>query len=190
MSLVHVTAYLLTRLIQTICLNMHPLDEKASFCTPSQTLVASMTAMQFVSTDRDNATIWVARGAPRRWYAPTSNTSSGAVVLGAQRAPSRWGTVNFTVAPQADATTVVSVAVDFVQPTDARVRVPTLMVRVRAPIAGATIVNAVVSNGASADCNVAEVRSDAEIVVVRPSAAAAKSMIMSSCSITVSFSRL
>ena len=42
-------------------------DIQASFCTPSQTLVASMTAMQFVSTDRDNATIWIARGAPRRW---------------------------------------------------------------------------------------------------------------------------
>eukprot|EP01047_Picozoa_sp_COSAG01_P096430 COSAG01_NODE_26932_length_699_cov_0.920000_1_plen_127_part_10 len=35
---------------------------QASFCTPSQTLVASMTAMQLVSYDRQHATIWLARG--------------------------------------------------------------------------------------------------------------------------------
>lgn len=45
---------------------------QASFCTPSQTLVSAMTAMQLVDSHRDHPTIWVARGAPRRWYAHTS----------------------------------------------------------------------------------------------------------------------
>lgn len=48
---------------------------QASFCTPSQTLVASMTAMQLLDYERQNATIWIARGAPRRWYAAEPDAS-------------------------------------------------------------------------------------------------------------------
>ena len=161
-------------------------DLQASFCTPSQTLAASMTAMQFVSTDRDNATIWVARGAPSRWYAPApAPAPAGSVTIGAKRAPSRWGTVNFTMAPQA-ASVAVTVAVDFVQPAGARVHPPTLMLKVRAATATDAIKSATVT-GASTDCEIIEVRPDAEIVVVRPTAAAAKAMAVKECAISVLF---
>eukprot|EP00037_Helgoeca_nana_P011135 m.99735 g.99735 ORF g.99735 m.99735 type:complete len:117 (-) comp20636_c0_seq1:129-479(-) len=41
---------------------------QADFCVPSQTLVASMTAIQLVYSDRDARVVWLARAAPRRWY--------------------------------------------------------------------------------------------------------------------------
>jgi hypothetical protein len=64
---------------------------QANFCTPSQMLVASMTALQFISEERDGpATVWLARGAPVRWF-----TDPGG--FGVEAAPCRYGTVSFAV---------------------------------------------------------------------------------------------
>ena len=78
---------------------------QASFCTPSQTLVASMTAMQLLHYERLNATIWIARGAPRRWYNDAEsddslNASSVRQLFGVQNGPTRWGNVSFRVGAQ------------------------------------------------------------------------------------------
>jgi len=102
-------------------------DIQDSFCTPSQTLVASMTAMQFVSTERDTATIWLGRAVPRRWFAPDPSNSS-VVTVGATAAPSRWGTVSFGVVPGTGAAspTMISLAVDFLQPKGAQAHPPTV----------------------------------------------------------------
>ena len=165
---------------------------QASFCTPSQTLAASMTAMQFVSTERDNATIWLARAAPRRWYDPAAANEHG-VMLGAQRAPSRWGTVSFNIsAPQAHGggDVVVALALNFSAPAGGRAHKPTLMVRVRDPNGGnATIAGATVSDPGTADCVVVQTLPVAELVVVRPTPSAAASGLVSRCELSVRFER-
>jgi hypothetical protein len=74
--------------------------------------------MQLVDSDRDNATVWIARGAPRRWYADDGATTvladtaghahtashgtgaAPAVMFSAAFAPSRWGVVGFTMGAQ------------------------------------------------------------------------------------------
>ena len=73
---------------------------QADFCTPSQTLIASMTAMQYVYAERDNATVWLAKAAPRRWFSDDiGEHGSGAAgeLFGVRNAPSRWGNVSFSI---------------------------------------------------------------------------------------------
>ena len=89
---------------------------QASFCTPSQTLISSMTAMQLVDSERQNTTVWIARAAPRRWYAsdPASDGgAAGGTLFGVAHAPSRWGTVSFGVGPQSSGVTAINISVDF-----------------------------------------------------------------------------
>ena len=170
-----------------------------SFCTPSQTLIASMTAMQLVDSERDNATVWIARGAPRRWYAGDADDGSAAVggaaapgvMFGATSAPSRWGVVTFSVGPQVQSTTAVTVSVDFSQPVGAVQHTPTLMVRIRDPTGTRSLASAVVSGaGASAaaaaapDCEVVQVLPSKEIVAVRP---IGKATAMQHCTILATF---
>ncbi len=40
---------------------------EADFCTPSEMLTTSMTAMQLYWTEWDSNAIWLAKAAPRRW---------------------------------------------------------------------------------------------------------------------------
>lgn len=165
---------------------------QASFCTPSQTLVASMTAMQFVSTDRDNATIWIARGVPRRWFSSVPAPGAGGVVIGAKGAPSRWGTVTFAVVPNSTArTSLVSLDVDFTQPAGARVHTPTFMVRVRDPRPGSgsrNVTGAVASHPAGQpDCEVVDVLTGDDVVVVQPSPTAVSASAVTMCHLTVHF---
>jgi hypothetical protein len=102
---------------------------QADFCTPSQMLVATMTAMQFVYEDRDVRAVFLARAAPRRWY------ETG---FGVQNGPTRYGKYSFTVAAFNASTQSVSVVVaaNTSQPSDAAAgaRVPpTITLRVRHP---------------------------------------------------------
>ena len=113
------------------------------------------------------------------------------MTLGAKAAPSRWGTVSFSMTPHegSPASIAVNVSVDFAQPAGSQVHVPTLMVRVRDATHGgnATIASATVVGGAGADCEVAEVRARTEIVVVRPTALAIKTEAMTHCELSVKF---
>merc|ERR1712107_796587 len=88
---------------------------QANFCVPSQMLVATMTAMQFVTEDRDSPTLWLARAAPRRWYAEGAGFS-------VQDAPSRYGIVSFQVTPQAGFVTVTLKAKFYSQNVDVKLR--------------------------------------------------------------------
>lgn len=165
-------------------------DIQASFCTPSQTLVASMTAMQLLSYDRQNATIWIARAAPRRWYEPDANDeisdlssdpegiNSGATsvttaalnasstLFGVINGPTRWGTVNFSVGPQVNNVAEVRIAVDFKMPAGAAQHPPKLQVRIRDPSGTKALASAVVEP--PAHCVVASVQRDQELVTIKP----------------------
>lgn len=79
---------------------------QASFCTPSQMLVSSMTAMQVLSESRDTEEIWLARAAPRRWYAAGFSVDNG---------PTRYGNITFAVAAVSGASTNVTLGADFTQ---------------------------------------------------------------------------
>ena len=52
-------------------------------------LVSSMTAMQVLSESRDIEELWLARAAPRRWYAAGFSVTNG---------PTRYGNISFAVA--------------------------------------------------------------------------------------------
>jgi hypothetical protein len=101
---------------------------QASFCTPSQMLVSSMTAMQVVSESRDTEEIWLARAAPRRWYAAGFGVANG---------PTRYGNVTYAVARVVDAgtggKTNFSLSTDFTQLPHVHAPQPTLHMRVRWP---------------------------------------------------------
>ena len=163
---------------------------QADFCVPSQTLVAYMTALQLVYADRDSPTIFLARGAPRRWY---KGDHTGGLAFGTSRAPSRWGQVSFTVSPpsplsgseHANATTSVALAVDFAAPHGANARTPTIVLRVRDPNGKAKLIGASVR--AHDDCEVREVTGDAELITLVPTAEATKAMAVRQCVVLARF---
>ena len=142
-----------------------------------------MTAMQLLSYDKQTATIWVARAAPRRWYEPddegsypssdpkgvitaatTLNASS--TLFGVTNGPTRWGNVTFSVGPQVSNVAEVRIAVDFKMPAGATKHLPTLQVRIRDPSGTKTLKSAVVA--IPAQCVVASVHHDQELVTIRP----------------------
>ena len=150
---------------------------QASFCTPSQTLVASMTAMQLLDYDRADAVIWVARAAPRRWYdydmqdrnSPGANSTSprsSSVLFGVVNGPTRWGNVTFSVSPQVDSVTNVRIAVDFRAPVGAVQHSPVVHVRIRDTGGLKVLSSATVSP--LAKCLVKSVSSDREQVTIAP----------------------
>ncbi len=163
-------------------------EVQADFCVPSQTLVALMTALQLVSAERDAPTIFLARGAPRRWY---EGDGTSEVAFGVSHAPSRWGLVNFSISTPARSVdgkthiTVVNIAVDFAQPDGAQARSPTLMLRVRDPNGNATLSGAVVE--AHDECAVREVWSATETIVVIPTPRAHKAKAVRTCVVIVQF---
>lgn len=62
----------------------------ADYCVPSQLVVPLLLRWMLVWEGWDEEGLWLARAAPRRWFA------SG---FGVHRAPTRWGTVEFIVTP-------------------------------------------------------------------------------------------
>jgi hypothetical protein len=152
-----------------------------------------MTASQLVDSERQNATVWIARAAPRRWYASNATTNSEAATAAStalfrvSNAPSRWGTVGFEMGPQVNHVTAVNLTIEF-KKADGQVvvRPPTLMVRVRDPDGRAVLASAAVKPGS--DCEVVDVHGAREIVVVRPTAAAVAAMRVGSCVLNACFS--
>lgn len=158
-------------------------DLQASFCTPSQMLISSMTAMQLISFERDEPTIWIARGAPRRWYSGSTHTT----LFGASQAPTRWGLVNYSLSTM-EAETLVNISVNFSQPGNVKSKSPTLMVRVRGATSNLKLANAFVSNTTSpVDCIVENIIVDTEIVRISPTPEADKAAAIVHCTIIVTF---
>ena len=79
-------------------------ENDVSFCIVSQILIARLTRWQLVfddayrsggssSSDNTAASVWLARGAPRRWYLKNAGG------FGVENAPTYHGAVSFTVTP-------------------------------------------------------------------------------------------
>ena len=162
---------------------------QAGFCVPSQTLVARMTAMQFVSEAvgtvmgardgdgrgatslLDPPTVWLARAAPRRWYGP------GGDGFRVERAPTRLGAFSFAMssrpAPGAGVANVTIAAQLLPPPPGAGQAsdVPSfadVKVRVRELSGGkAVLVGAVLSGAEGVHVTVESVLPLQEIVVLR-----------------------
>ena len=86
-----------------------------------------MTAMQLVVDSRDSEEIWLARAAPRRWYAEG---------FGVRNGPTRYGNVTYTLDAMADSKIRLSLSADFTQLPHVHAPQPTLHARVRWPGAG------------------------------------------------------
>ena len=95
-----------------------------------------MTAMQLVVDSRDSEEIWLARAAPRRWYAEGFSVRNG---------PTRYGNVTYALDAMADSKIRLSLSADFTQLPHVHAPTPTLHARVRWPgdaakqIAAATV---------------------------------------------------
>ena len=132
---------------------------QASFCTPSQMLVSSMTAMQVLSESRDEEALWLARAAPRRWYADGFNVTNG---------PTRYGNLSFAIAGASSdgGATNVKLRADFTQSAHVHAPTPTLHVRVRWPTAPAKQLASATAT-AGGDCEVVSTDAHAEMISVR-----------------------
>ena len=134
---------------------------QASFCTPSQMLVSSMTAMQFLSESRDEEALWLARAAPRRWYAEGFNVTNG---------PTRYGNLSFAISGAGgaggDGATSVRLRANFTQRPHVHAPKPTLHVRVRWPTTAPTKQLASATAKAGSDCEVVSTDAHAEMIDV------------------------
>ena len=65
-----------------------------------------MTAMQLVVDSRDSEEIWLARAAPRRWYAEG---------FGVRNGPTRYGNVTYALDAMADSKIRLSLSAGFTQ---------------------------------------------------------------------------
>ena len=83
-----------------------------------------MTAMQLVVDSRDSEEIWLARAAPRRWYAEG---------FGVRNGPTRYGNVTYALDAMADSKIRLSLSADFTQLPHVHAPQPTLHARVRWP---------------------------------------------------------
>lgn len=143
---------------------------QSNFCTPSQMLVASMTAMQLLWEDRDSRTLWLARAAPRRWYASPGG-------FGVDRAPSRYGVVSFRISP-ADGGLRATLQVELAA-VDVAVRL-----RLRDPEGTRQLAAA----KAEGDCEVRELLQEKESVVLGGTAAG--QLRFADCRVTATFTEV
>jgi len=94
---------------QNYPLGGYPTENDVSFCIVSQVIVARMTRWQLVFEDfyrqatQSKGSVWLARGAPKRWF---SKGSSGFSVL---NAPTRVGKLSYSVAVGEDGSATFSV---------------------------------------------------------------------------------
>jgi len=82
-------------------------ENDVSFCIVSEVLIARMTRWQLVFDDhyRDAAnTVWLARGAPRRWFQPVTGGFS------VKNAPTFHGRVSFSVATPSAGSSIYTVS--------------------------------------------------------------------------------
>lgn len=78
-----------------------------------------------VSDDRDRSVVYIARGAPRRWYKQTAEP------FGIEDAPTRFGTITYTMQVQSDGTVRGSVALALRQGV-AKDEMPVVAIKIRA----------------------------------------------------------
>ena len=112
-------------------------------CVPSLLFPAQTTRWALLLEHWDYDAVWVARGAPRRWYA-------GGFAL--RDAPTRFGTVSYSVAAAASSA-VTDVAVSFAPPPYEQLGGRSDLVfelRLRALTAGCALANATIYGAASA----------------------------------------
>ena len=71
----------------------NPAELSLDFCEPSQMQMAMMTRWQLLLEDPDGPVLWVAKGAPRRWFVPANATvrPEGQLLFSIKRAPTRFG---------------------------------------------------------------------------------------------------
>lgn len=132
-------------------------ENDVSFCIVTEVLMARLTRWQLVFEDfhRDKAgSIWLGRGAPRRWFSPSAGG------FGAKNVPTQLGKVSFTVQGVSDGTAEYSVSSPKPLHTTWRLRWPGQIGAVNC--SGATVIDtstdnsgiaAVVSNSASFSCS-------------------------------------
>jgi hypothetical protein len=72
------------------------MELSVDLCTPSQMQVALMTTWQLVLHDPDSAVVWLAKGAPRRWYSGNSSGESSSFAV--RHAPTKYGLISFSIA--------------------------------------------------------------------------------------------
>ena len=124
-----------------------------------------MTALQFVSEERDTAAVWLARAAPRRWYTLNGQSmQSGKSGFGVDNAPTRYGNVSFTV-NGADA----FLAADFSQPIGSKLPDNSVLInlRLRDPSGDGRPLHCV-NASAGSDCVVKQVEQSTDVVQLLP----------------------
>ena len=123
----------------------------ADYCVPAQLVTPLLAKWMLVFEERDADVLWLCRASPRRWLGP-----DGGITV--RRAATRWGPVDFTIAPGGDGSLSAQIELpraDF--PAEIRLRL-------RAP--GAPPIHHVVLNGRPHD----DIDAENEYVrVVRPS---------------------
>jgi hypothetical protein len=131
----------------------NPAELSLDFCEPSQMQMAMMTRWQLLYEDPDEAVLWVAKGAPRRWFAP----SAAPPLFSIARAPTRMGLLgaSFEAVPcpttteAATCEAAVRVVLSLSRPGNEseddtpeqyeRIVPVTIFVRVRSPLGNTTI---------------------------------------------------
>jgi hypothetical protein len=75
-------------------------DVDSDFNLPSAVLAASLAKWALVYDERNATCLWLAKAAPRRWYAPppaTAKAETSRLLFGVQAATSRFGAVSFNL---------------------------------------------------------------------------------------------
>ena len=175
-----------------------------------------MTAMQLVDSHRDHPTIWLARGAPRRWYAQSTqekvkdevkgeeeakvkdgakvqgeeegkpNLESTSVLFGVTSAPSRWGTVGYAVHAQDQSSGNTTVTLTVAFPHPPGAAANTPTLMVRVRDPTGTK-QLVWATTTSPDCEISRVDGPDEVVEARPTPRAVNKQKIDQCVIVVSF---
>ena len=172
--------------------------------------------MQLVDGHRDHPTIWVAKGAPRRWYAhppqaedeDDTQIKSGpqrkgqpqfelggeeglgskgdSVVFGVRAAPSRWGTVSYAVHAQDESSGNITVTLGVDFSHPPGALAHPPTLMVRVRDPSGTK-KLLDATTTSQDCEIAGVDGPGEVVEVRPTPRAVNKQRIDQCDVVASF---
>lgn len=99
--------------------------EDCSLCMVSGVASSYWIRWMLVSDDRDHSVVYIAKGAPRRWYNQTAEP------FGIEDAPTRFGTITYMMQVQSDGSVRGSVALAVRQGV-AKADVPVVAIKIRA----------------------------------------------------------